>query len=85
MKSTLKRKDTLIDHGVSLFTPPNMSSVLYQETYDNFMQKKQPVKLTSHCWTPKQSIYIGCAGGQLLLAEFDSGSVRVLVNPQLTV
>ena len=39
---------------------------------------------SSHCWTPHSGIYIGCRGGQLLLADFDSMTLKVLANPRLS-
>lgn len=81
----LERRDTKLDGGVTLFTPIDMTKVLYSETYDEFMCKKVPVEPKSHCWTPKQSIYVGCSGGQLLMIESDSGVTKMLANPQLAV
>lgn len=57
--------------------------MLYKETYDEFTKDKNPVVLTSHCWTSKQTIYVGCRGGQLLLADFDTGTINMVANPQL--
>ena len=37
----------------------------------------------SHCWTPHSGVYIGCRGGQLLLADIDSMTLKVLANPHL--
>ena len=64
-----------------MFIPPNMSSIFYKESYEEFIREKMPMELRSMCWTPRQNLYVGCAGGQLLSVEFDSGSVSVLVNP----
>lgn len=68
--------------SVGLFVPPNMSEVLYKESYDEFVRLKEPIEPRALCWTPKQSIYVGCGGGQLMMVEFDSGCVTVMVNPQ---
>ena len=79
----LDKQETESDlHVASLTSPPDLSGVLYRETYDEFLQRKDPVVLKSHCWTPHQSVYIGCADGQLLLADFEGGVVKVLANPQ---
>lgn len=76
----LNREETKSKHHLT--SPPDLSNVLYRETYDEFMRQKDPVLLKTHCWTPQQSIYLGCAGGQLLLAEFEAGLVKVVANPQ---
>lgn len=68
--------------GGALFAPPNMAEVYYKEPYDEFIKLKEAVVLKSLCWTPKQSIYIGCDGGQLLIVDVDSGCTTVVVNPQ---
>lgn len=68
--------------GMGFFMPPNMSEVFYKESYEDFIEVKEPVELRSFCWTPRQSLYVGCAGGQLLSVDFDTGSTTVLVNPQ---
>lgn len=81
----LERMDTKLDHGLTLFNPTEMSKVLYSESYDDYMHKSNPVQPTCHCWTPEQSIYVGCVGGQLLMLESDSGLTKVIANPQLTV
>lgn len=67
---------------MGFFMPPNMSEVFYKESYEDFIEVKEPVELRSFCWTPRQSLYVGCAGGQLLSVDFDTGSTTVLVNPQ---
>ena len=77
--------DTKLDHGLTLFNPTDMSKVLYSESYDDYMHKSNPVQPMCHCWTPEQSIYVGCAGGQLLMFESDSGVTKVIANSQLTV
>ena len=77
----LERSETKSDQLLS--SPPGMSRVLYKESYDDFVRERQPVVLTSHCWTAQQSIYLGCSGGQLLQVDFESGEVIVLTNPQL--
>lgn len=66
--------------GVGMFVPPNMSEVLYKESYEEFIKERELMELKSFCWTPQQNLYVGCAGGRLLSVEFDSGSVSVLVN-----
>lgn len=68
--------------GMGLFVPPDMSKVFYKESYEEFVRLKEPMEPRSLCWTPKQMLYVGCAGGQLMLVDFDSGSAAVLVNPQ---
>ena len=80
----LEKMETKSNHLFSLYSPPDMSKVLYEESFDEFVRKKDPVVLTCQCWTPHQSVYIGCAGGQLLLADFEGGAVKVLSNPQIT-
>ena len=64
------------------FIPPDMSRVYFKQSYQDFIKIHQPLELKSFCWTPKQSIYIGCADGQLMVVEFDTGIVTMLVNPQ---
>lgn len=66
--------------NMGLFIPPNMSEVLYKDTYEEFIREKELVETKSHCWTPKQSVYVGCAGGQVLLVDFDTGCTTVVVN-----
>jgi hypothetical protein len=68
--------------GVGLFTPPDMSKVYYKESYEEFVRLKEPVEPKSVCWTPKQELYVGCTGGQLMLVDFDSGGTTILVNTQ---
>ncbi len=63
-----------------LFTPPNMSEVYYKGTYEDFVNMNEMVEMKSYCWTPKQTLYVGCSGGQLLSIEFDTGTATVLVN-----
>ena len=67
--------------SMGMFVPPNMSEVLYKESYEEFIKDREPMELKSFCWTPKQNLYVGCAGGQLVSVEFESGCVSVLVNP----
>lgn len=81
----LERRDTKLDGGITLFTPSDVSKVLYPESYDEFMHQRVHVEPVCHCWTPKQSVYVGCSGGQLLMMESDSGVTRLLANPQLIV
>lgn len=68
--------------NMGLFVPPDMSNVYYKESYEEFVRLKEPMEPKSLCWTPKQEIYVGCAGGQLMMVDFDSGGATVLVNPQ---
>lgn len=68
--------------NIGLFIPPDMSKVYYKESYEEFVRLKEPMEPKSLCWTPKQELYVGCAGGQLMMVDFDSGSATVLVNPQ---
>ena len=63
---------------------PNLAGVLYRETYDEFTREKRPVVLASHCWSSRQTLFVGCRGGQLLSVDFDTGVAQVLANPQLT-
>ena len=83
--STLERAETKSDHPLvaALSSPPNLSHVLYKESYNKFMTKKNPVVFTSHCWTPHQSIYVGCEGGQVLLADPETGTIKVVANPRV--
>ncbi len=81
----LERRDTKLDGGLTLFTPSDLSKVLYPESYDDFIRKRVSVEPLCHCWTPKQSVYVGCSGGQLLVMESDSGVTKLLANPQLIV
>ena len=80
-----ERRSTVLDHGIALTTPPNMKQVLYQDSYDEFMRKKSPVKPVSHCWNAQQKVYIGCQHGQLLLVDFETGIVSIVANPEITV
>ena len=68
--------------NMGLFVPPNMSEVFYKDSYEDFVREKQPMEPVSHCWTPKQSIYVGCVGGQLVAVDFDTGTATVMVNQQ---
>lgn len=70
--------------NVGLFIPPDMSKVFYKESYEEFVRLKEPMEPRSFCWTPKQELYVGCAGGQLMMVDFDSGDASVLVNPHPT-
>ena len=62
----------------------NMGSVLYKESYSDFLHKKDPVLLSAHCWSAQQGLYLGCSGGQLMVADTDTGIITVLANPELT-
>lgn len=81
--STLERAETKSDHPLvaAVSSPPNLSNVLYKESYNAFMKKKNPVVFSSHCWTPHQSIYVGCEGGQVLLTDSETGTIKVVANP----
>lgn len=63
---------------------PELSNVLYKETYDEYTCVRNPVVLVSHCWSSHQTLFIGCRGGQLLKVDFDSGVIEVMANTQLT-
>lgn len=67
--------------NLGLFIPPDMSKVFYKESYEDFVRLKESMEPKSLCWTPKQELYVGCSGGQLMLVDFDSGVANVLVNP----
>lgn len=62
---------------------PDLSNVLYKETYDEYIHDKSPVVLASHCWSSQQTLYVGCRGGQLLMVDFDTGAIKVLANSQV--
>ena len=79
------RQERRNTHGIVLTAPPNMKQVLYQDSYDEFMQKRSPVVPVSHCWSAQQIVYIGCEHGQLLLVDFESGIVGIAANPEITV
>ena len=64
-----------------LFVPPDMSNVVYKESYAEFIRPKELVEPKSLCWTPKQALFVGCAGGQLMMLDFELGSASMLVNP----
>ena len=85
MGQKLERTETKSDHLLvaALTSPPDISHILYTESYDTFMKKKDPVVFTAHCWTPHQSIYVACEGGQLLLADSETGAIKVVANPQI--
>ena len=63
---------------------PDLTNVLFKETYDEYTHNRDPVVLTSHCWSSQQTLYVGCRGGQLLMVDFDTGVIQVLANTQLT-
>ena len=84
-KLQLERRNTKHDQGLTQFSTPNMKNVLYEVTYDEYMQKKSPVKPISHCWNAQQNVYIGCEGGQLLLVDFETRLVKILANPHISV
>ena len=63
---------------------PDLTNVLYKETYDEYTRNRSPVVLTSHCWSSQQTLYVGCRGGQLLMVDFDTGVIQVLANTQHT-
>lgn len=63
---------------------PDLSTVLYKETYDEYTRDRKLVELTSHCWSSQQTLYVGCRGGQLLTADFDTGVIQVLANTQIS-
>ena len=62
---------------------PDLSRVLYRETYDEYTRERRPVVLTSHYWSSQQSLFVGCRGGQLLSTDFDTAIIQVLANPRL--
>ena len=62
---------------------PDLSKVLYQETYDEYTREKRLVVLASHCWSTQQSMFVGCRGGQLLTVDFDTAVIKTLANPQV--
>ena len=62
---------------------PDLSTVLYKETYDEYTHERKLVVPTSHCWSSQQTLYVGCRGGQLLSVDFDSGVIQVLANTQI--
>ena len=67
----------------TLFAVPDLTSVLYTESYDEFIATKELVIPESQCWGSQQSVYIGCKGGQVLMVDSESGLVTVLANPQI--
>ena len=79
------RQERRNTHGIVSTAPPNMKQVLYQDSYDEFMQKRSPVEPVSHCWSAQQTLYIGCEHGQLLLVDFESGIVSIAANPEIIV
>lgn len=81
----MERRSTKLDHSITLFSPPNMDQVLYADPYDEFMNKKCPMKPVSHCWNAQQNVYIGCEDGQLLLIDFETGLAKILANPAIAV
>ena len=81
----LERRNTKLDQGILLLSPPDMNQVLYQDSYDEFMQKKCPLKPTCHCWNAQQNVYVGCEHGHLLLVDIETGLVKILANPAITV
>lgn len=79
----LERKST--KPGFAVLSPPNMKQVVYQESFDEFMQKRLPVKPVSHCWSAQETVYVACEDGQLLQVFFETGIVTILVNPDINV
>lgn len=67
--------------GVGHFMPPNLSEIYYKDSYETFIRMKEAVEPKSFCWSSKQSIYVGCVGGQLIVVDVDIGSTTMLVNP----
>ena len=67
----------------TLFAIPDLTSILYTESYDKFIATKEPVVPAVQYWGPQQSVYIGCKGGQILVVDSESGLVTVLANPQM--
>lgn len=65
------------------FPVPDMTAVMYSESYDKFMATKDLVIPESQCWGPQQCLYVGCKGGQILAVDPESGAVTVLANPQV--
>lgn len=85
VKKKLERRSTKLDHDTTLHTPPDMQTLLYQDSYDDYMHKRSPVKPMSHCWNAQENVYIGCEHGQLLLVHFETGIVKILANPDIAV
>lgn len=84
-ESTDGRQERRHAHGIVLTAPPNMKQVLYKDSYDYFLQKRSLIEPVSHCWSAQQTVYIGCKHGQLLLADFESGIVSIIANPEIAV
>ena len=42
--------------------------------------QRYPVIPVSHVWTNQSSIYIGFSGGQIMLVDVESSSMKMLVN-----
>ena len=85
----IQQKSSTSEHTAKLtatdsFIPPDLLHVMYKETYDEFVGERSPVVLASHCWTAQQTLYVGCAGGQLLLADFETSTIKVMANPQVS-
>ena len=79
VQSEMERHCTTTDQP----TLPDLSRVLYKETYSEYTHERSPVVLTSHCWSSRQTLYVGCRSGQLLSVDFDTGITQVLVNTQV--
>ena len=80
-----KASEMELNHATSDHTRlPDLTNVLFKETYDEYTRNRDPVVLTSHCWSSQQTLYVGCRGGQLLMVDFDTGVIQVLANTQLT-
>lgn len=79
-----EKVDKMVSEGTSLFAVPDMTSVLYSESYNKFAASKKRVVPESQCWGPcPQTLYIGCRGGQILAVDSESGVVTILANPQV--
>eukprot|EP00731_Ephydatia_muelleri_P020650 Em0013g377a len=74
--------DKMASEG-TLFAVPDMTSVMYAESYNEFAASRKMVVPESQSWGPQQTLYVGCRGGQILAVDSESGAVTILANPQV--
>lgn len=87
-------KETKADHdhsgetvpGFHFGLTPAVTAGLVGESARNFKpssERRELMKPTSHCWTSKGLLYVGCKGGQLFSVETSSGSIGILLASSL--
>lgn len=73
-----------IYHGnLKLYTYVFVTILLYWLAHVHvysYTLQKYPVIPVSHCWTNQSQVYIGFKGGQLMMIDVDSSSMKILIN-----